>query len=91
MNQSNFHLHFFKLISVIVTCAFSTLAFAQANQPPIDAGALQQCLEKQLPMPSPLQLPQPSREIEKPKDPKVKEVRVDVKRFELGFSKFGIG
>jgi hemolysin activation/secretion protein len=83
MNQSNFHLHFFKLISVVVTCAISTLAFAQANQPPIDAGALQQGLEKQLPMPSPLPLPEPSREIEKPKDPKVKEVRVDVKRFEL--------
>jgi hemolysin activation/secretion protein len=56
---------------------------AQANLPPVDAGALQQGLERQLPMPSPLQLPNPVREPEKPKDPKVKEVRVDVKRFEL--------
>jgi hemolysin activation/secretion protein len=61
----------------------SSLVFAQANQPPIDAGALQQGLEKQLPMPSPLQLPQPAPEPVKPKDPKVQEVRVDVKRFVL--------
>jgi len=60
--------------------------FAQVppqQRPPIDGGALQQGLERQLPMPSPLPLPEPSREPEKPKDPKVKEVRVDVKRFEL--------
>jgi hemolysin activation/secretion protein len=58
-------------------------ALAQSNRPPVDAGALQQGLEKQLPMPSPLPLPEPGRETEKPKDPKAKEVRVDVKRFEL--------
>ncbi len=67
----------------IFTSLGVSVVFAQANQPPVDAGALQQGLEKQLPMPSPLQLPSPTREPEKPKDPKVKEVRVDVKQFVL--------
>jgi hemolysin activation/secretion protein len=59
-------------------------ALAQSPPPPIDAGALQQNLERQLPLPSPLPLPEPGRpEIVTPKDPKAKEVRVTVRRFEL--------
>lgn len=67
-------------------CAVATSSLSQNRPPPgppVDAGALQQGLERQLPMPSPLPLPEPSRETEKPKDAKAKEVRVDVKRFEL--------
>lgn len=75
-------------ISGFAICSANTnqLALAQTTPPPppIDAGALQQGLEKQLPLPSPLPLPEPSRpDIGKPKDSKAKEVRVDVKRFEL--------
>jgi hemolysin activation/secretion protein len=52
-------------ISIAVLALFSTHAFAQVppgGQPGIDAGALQQNLERQLPLPSPLALPEPSQE-----------------------------
>ncbi len=76
--------HPFILGRILVIAMLGTAqVHAQVNRAPVDAGALQQGLEKQLPMPSPLPLPEPSRESEKPKDPKAKEVRVDVKRFEL--------
>ncbi|BEI34027.1 ShlB/FhaC/HecB family hemolysin secretion/activation protein [Polynucleobacter sp. HIN5] len=75
-----------RILSIVVLgCGLlgSSLVMAQPNQPPVDAGALQQGLERQLPMPSPLQLPQPAPEPVKPRDPKAQEVRVDVKRFVL--------
>lgn len=53
-------------MQVMVLATFTQHVFAQANtganQPPVDAGALQQNLEKQLPLPSPLALPEPSRD-----------------------------
>lgn len=72
------------ILAALWSHSFVNQVMAQANNPPLDAGALQQGLERQLPMPSPLPLPEPTRpDTTKPKDPKAKEVRVDVKRFEL--------
>ena len=68
------------LIAVFITTSMSPFAvFAQ-----IDAGALQQGLEKQLPMPSPLALPEPSlKEAPKAKAPSTNEVTFEVKTFVL--------
>jgi len=50
----------------------------------IDAGALQQGLERQLPLPSPLALPEPSlKEAPKAKAPSTNEVTFEVKTFVL--------
>jgi hemolysin activation/secretion protein len=54
---------FVKKFALLSLC--SSAAFAQApggSQPPIDAGALQQNLERQLPLPSPLALPEAGKE-----------------------------
>jgi hemolysin activation/secretion protein len=57
----------------------SSAVFAQ-----IDAGALQQGLEKQLPMPSPLALPEPNaRESLRPSESSQGDVRFEVKSFVL--------
>lgn len=57
-------------IHVAVLALTSPNVLAQANQgasqPPVDAGALQQNLEKQLPLPSPLALPEPNMERSSP-------------------------
>lgn len=50
------------MMLVIPTSKVLAQANAGSSQPPIDAGALQQNLEKQLPLPSPLALPEPSKE-----------------------------
>lgn len=69
--------------SLIALTAISLLsspaAFAQ-----VDAGALQQGLEKQLPLPSPLALPEPERGAAGPTgQAKEGQVRFEVKSFEL--------
>ena len=67
------------LTLTVISLAATTQVFAQ-----IDAGALQQGLEKQLPMPSPLALPQPSiKETPKSKEPSSTEVTFEVKSFVL--------
>jgi len=67
---------------VIITSAlsfFTSSAFAQ-----VDAGALQQNLEKQLPLPSPLALPEPAKEKVTPQEaPKEGETRFTVNGFAL--------
>ena len=58
---------------------FSSIVLAQ-----VDAGALQQGLEKQLPMPSPLALPEPTmKEPLRPSAPKQGDVTFEVKSFVL--------
>jgi hemolysin activation/secretion protein len=58
---------------------FSSIVLAQ-----VDAGALQQGLEKQLPMPSPLALPEPTmKEPLRPSTPKQGDVTFEVKSFVL--------
>ena len=58
---------------------FSSIVLAQ-----VDAGALQQGLEKQLPMPSPLALPEPTmKEPLRPSAPKQGVVTFEVKSFVL--------
>lgn len=72
--------------SLAILCAFSTpSALAQVNAPPpIDAGALQQGLERQLPLPSPLALPGPERGATGPSgQAKEGEVRFTVNQFQL--------
>ena len=60
------------------------LALAQTNPPPIDAGALQQSLERQLPLPSPLSTPEPSAIGPKiSKDAQASQVHITVRRFIL--------
>lgn len=57
-NSKNMRLNLFRCSALVVSAlitTFSSIAFAQ-----IDAGALQQGLEKQLPSPSPLALPEPT-------------------------------
>ena len=69
-------------IGFLVSIQF--LVFAQAVQAQVDAGALQQNLEKQLPLPSPLALPEPSGAAPvTPSQQKSDAVRFTVKRFEL--------
>ncbi|WP_048812100.1 ShlB/FhaC/HecB family hemolysin secretion/activation protein [Polynucleobacter asymbioticus] len=63
----------------LVTCTWSYQVFGQ-----VDAGALQQGLEQQLPLPSPLALPEPSKAAPvQPSAPKQGEVRFTVKSFVL--------
>jgi hemolysin activation/secretion protein len=76
--------HFFRFKSSLFSLAvmyalFTGQAFAQ-----VDAGALQQGLEKQLPLPSPLALPEPGRDASGPSG-KTKEgqVRFTVNQFQL--------
>jgi hemolysin activation/secretion protein len=67
------------LAFAVISLAASTQVFAQ-----VDAGALQQNLEKQLPMPSPLALPEPMlKEAPKAKAPSTNEVTFEVKTFVL--------
>ena len=67
------------LALTVISLAVSTQVFAQ-----VDAGALQQNLERQLPMPSPLALPEPSlKEAPKSKAPSSNEVTFEVKSFVL--------
>ena len=67
------------LVFVTLQLALTSNAIAQ-----VDAGALQQGLEKQLPMPSPLALPEPSmREPLRPSAPSQGGVTFEVKSFVL--------
>ena len=67
-----------------ITLFRSTQVYAQ-----LDAGALQQGLEQQLPLPSPLALPQPERGASGPKaQAKEGEVRFTVNQFDEGFVSF---
>ena len=67
------------LVFVTLQLALTSNAIAQ-----VDAGALQQGLEKQLPMPSPLALPEPSmREPLRPSTPSQGGVTFEVKSFVL--------
>jgi hemolysin activation/secretion protein len=67
------------LLFVVISLAATTQVFAQ-----VDAGALQRNLENQLPMPSPLALPEPSpKEAPKSKAPGANEVTFEVKSFVL--------
>lgn len=81
--------HKFGFIAKVVAFAMiSPSVFAQANtgsnQPVVDAGALQQNLEKQLPVPSPLALPEPSREKSVPEvKPKEGEATFTIAGFAL--------
>lgn len=65
----------------ILLASFAISVFAQ--QPPVDAGALQQNLEYQLPSPSPLDLPKPGPKQQEIRAPKKGEASVTVTRFEL--------
>ena len=63
----------------VISLSVSTQVFAQ-----VDAGALQQNLEKQLPLPSPLALPEPtSREGARPGEVRKDELTFQVKKFVL--------
>jgi len=68
-----------RFLSLMVLTLSPIVASAQ-----IDAGALQQGLEKQLPMPSPLALPEPTaKEPLRPSEPSQGDVRFEVKSFVL--------
>ncbi|MBT8518087.1 ShlB/FhaC/HecB family hemolysin secretion/activation protein [Polynucleobacter paneuropaeus] len=67
------------LVAITLCATFSQPLFAQ-----VDAGALQQSLEQQLPLPSPLALPEPSRAAPAaPSQQKSDAVRFTVKEFVL--------
>ena len=67
------------LVAITLCATFSQPLFAQ-----VDAGALQQSLEQQLPLPSPLALPEPSRATPAaPSQQKSDAVRFTVKEFVL--------
>lgn len=76
------------IAKVVALAIVSPNAFAQTNggasQQRVDAGALQQNLEKQLPVPSPLALPEPSKERAAPlAEPKEGETSFTVAGFAL--------
>lgn len=76
------------IAKVVALAIVSPNAFAQTNggasQQRVDAGALQQNLEKQLPVPSPLALPEPSKERAAPlAEPKEGETNFTVAGFAL--------
>jgi hemolysin activation/secretion protein len=69
--------------SVLALAAISMLSIGQVYAQ-VDAGALQQGLEQQLPLPSPLALPEPGRAAPvQPSTPKEGELRFTVKSFVL--------
>ena len=68
-----------RIALAVISLSVSTQVFAQ-----VDAGALQQNLEKQLPLPSPLALPEPSsKEGTRPGEPRKDELTFQVKQFVL--------
>ena len=73
----------FRLNRLFALAAISTLIAGQAYAQ-VDAGALQQGLEQQLPLPSPLALPEPGRAAPvQPTQPKDGELRFTVKSFAI--------
>lgn len=78
LNQANS----FKLsVLTFVLIQFGIASFANAQ---VDAGALQQGLEQQLPLPSPLALPEPGKAAPiQPSAPKEGELRFTVRSFVL--------
>ena len=75
--STKFHKSLFALVAI------STLIAGQAYAQ-VDAGALQQGLEQQLPLPSPLALPEPGRAAPvQPTQPKEGELRFTVKSFAI--------
>ena len=64
----------------LVATIYSQVSFAQ-----VDAGALQQQLQRELPLPSPAPLPEPQKPEEKkePSKPKAGEIQFEVKQFVL--------
>lgn len=64
----------------LVAAIYSQVSFAQ-----VDAGALQQQLQRELPLPSPAPLPEPQKPEEKkePSKPKAGEIQFEVKQFVL--------
>lgn len=81
-NSKNMRLNLFRcsaLVASTLLITFSSITFAQ-----IDAGALQQGLEKQLPSPSPLALPEPTeKDSLRPPPPADGGVTFEVKSFVL--------
>jgi hemolysin activation/secretion protein len=75
--STRFHKSIYALAAISLISSGSV--FAQ-----VDAGALQQNLEKQLPLPSPLALPEPSsKEGTRPGEPRKDELTFQVKQFVL--------
>jgi hemolysin activation/secretion protein len=73
----------FRLKRLFTLAVISTLITGQAYAQ-VDAGALQQGLEQQLPLPSPLALPEPGRAAPvQPSQPKEGELRFTVKSFAI--------
>ena len=73
----------FRLKRLFTLAVISTLITGQAYAQ-VDAGALQQGLEQQLPLPSPLALPEPGRAAPvQPPQPKEGELRFTVKSFAI--------
>ena len=73
------HIQISRLSCAILVLFATSHAYAQ-----VDAGALQQGLEQQLPLPSPLALPEPGRAAPiQPSAPKEGELRFTVKSFVL--------
>ena len=73
------HIQISRLSCAILVLFATSHAYAQ-----VDAGALQQGLEQQLPLPSPLALPEPGRDAPiQPSAPKEGELRFTVKSFVL--------
>ncbi|WP_216139925.1 ShlB/FhaC/HecB family hemolysin secretion/activation protein [Polynucleobacter sp. MWH-Berg-3C6] len=73
----------FRLKRLFALAAISTLITGQTYAQ-VDAGALQQGLEQQLPLPSPLALPEPGRAAPvQPTQPKEGELRFTVKSFAI--------
>ena len=72
------------LLRICFLVSIQLIVFARPVQAQVDAGALQQNLEKQLPLPSPLALPEPSRATPvAPSLEKSDAVRFTVKQFTL--------
>lgn len=85
-SATNLHpLKISSLILAISSVIYTSNAVSQVSAPPpIDAGALQQGLERQLPLPSPLALPEPERNATGPSgETKEAEVRFTVSQFQL--------
>ncbi|QWE11157.1 ShlB/FhaC/HecB family hemolysin secretion/activation protein [Polynucleobacter sp. es-EL-1] len=85
-SATNLHpLKISSLILAISSVIYTSNAVSQVSAPPpIDAGALQQGLERQLPLPSPLALPEPERNATGPSgETKEGEVRFTVRQFQL--------
>ena len=76
--------HYFHCKQSLIALMATSLLSSTAVLAQVDAGALQQGLEQQLPLPSPLALPEPSKAAPvQPSAPKEGELRFTVKSFVL--------